>query len=156
MDNWNTSPRPSSSYSFSSSIIEGDCRGRRRRTRTMDGNGTKLLPNRRLHPTTAMMRQGSDDARPNRQDDPYTAASTRRRFGDECSCNSITANRHELAHWIFFVNRGEFRIGDYEEIINRAGCLSLLSNGSLCGTRQRSATSLGSYARSVSKLTRAI
>ena len=65
-------------------------------------------------------------------------------------------SRHELAHWIFFVNRGEFRIGDYEEIINRASCLSLLSNGSLCGTRQRSATSLGSYARSVSKLTMAI
>jgi TnpA family transposase len=26
--------------------------------------------------------------------------------------------RHELARWLFFANRGEFRTGDYEEIMN--------------------------------------
>ena len=29
-------------------------------------------------------------------------------------------SRHELARWIFFANRGEFRTGDYEEIMNKA------------------------------------
>ena len=33
--------------------------------------------------------------------------------------------------WIFFANRGEFRTGDYEEIMNKASCLSLLSNAVL-------------------------
>jgi hypothetical protein len=32
---------------------------------------------------------------------------------------------------LFFANRGEFRSGDYEEIMNKASCLSLLSNGVL-------------------------
>jgi TnpA family transposase len=36
--------------------------------------------------------------------------------------------RHELARWS---NRGEFRTGDYEEIMNKASCLSLLSNAVL-------------------------
>ena len=36
--------------------------------------------------------------------------------------------RHEVARWLFFANRGEFRTGDYEEIMNKASCLSLLSN----------------------------
>ena len=36
-----------------------------------------------------------------------------------------------LARWLFFANRGEFRSGDYEEIMNRASCLSLLSNAVL-------------------------
>jgi len=35
--------------------------------------------------------------------------------------------RHEAARWLFFANRGEFRTGDYEEIMNKASCLSLLS-----------------------------
>jgi len=39
--------------------------------------------------------------------------------------------RHELARWLFFANRGEFRIADYEEIMNKASCLSLLSNAVL-------------------------
>jgi TnpA family transposase len=39
--------------------------------------------------------------------------------------------RHELAHWLFFANRGEFRTGDYEEMMNKASCLSLLSNAVL-------------------------
>jgi TnpA family transposase len=40
-------------------------------------------------------------------------------------------SRHGLARWLFFANRGEFRTGDYEEIMNKASCLSLLSNGVL-------------------------
>lgn len=39
--------------------------------------------------------------------------------------------RHFLARWLFFANRGEFRSGDYEEIMNKASCLSLLSNAVL-------------------------
>jgi len=39
--------------------------------------------------------------------------------------------RHNLAKWIFFANQGEFRHGDYEEIMNKASCLSLLSNAVL-------------------------
>lgn len=40
-------------------------------------------------------------------------------------------HRHNLARWLFFANRGEFRSGDYEEIMNKASCLSLLSNAVL-------------------------
>src|SRR5215470_14075469 len=40
-------------------------------------------------------------------------------------------SRHGLARWLFFANRGEFRTGDYEEIMNKASCLSLLSNAVL-------------------------
>src|SRR5215470_15490672 len=36
--------------------------------------------------------------------------------------------RHALARWLFFANRGEFRTGDYEEIMNKASCPVLLSN----------------------------
>jgi hypothetical protein len=36
-----------------------------------------------------------------------------------------------LARCLFFANRGEFRTGDYEEIMNKASCLSLLSNAVL-------------------------
>jgi hypothetical protein len=32
---------------------------------------------------------------------------------------------------LFFANRGEFRSGDYEEIMNKASCLTLLSNAVL-------------------------
>jgi TnpA family transposase len=39
--------------------------------------------------------------------------------------------RHDLAKWLFFANRGVFRTGDYEEIMNKASCLSLLSNAVL-------------------------
>ena len=39
--------------------------------------------------------------------------------------------RHTLAKWLFFANQGEFRTGDYEEIMNKASCLSLLSNAVL-------------------------
>ena len=40
-------------------------------------------------------------------------------------------SRHALARWIFFANQGEFRATDLEEIMNKASCLSLLSNAIL-------------------------
>lgn len=41
-------------------------------------------------------------------------------------------SRHDLvARCLFFANRGEFRSGDVEEIMNKASCLSLLSNAVL-------------------------
>jgi len=39
--------------------------------------------------------------------------------------------RHILAKWLFFANQGDFRSGDYEEVMNKASCLSLLSNAVL-------------------------
>lgn len=39
--------------------------------------------------------------------------------------------RHKLPRWIFFANQGEFCTGDYEEIMNKASCLSLVSNSIL-------------------------
>ena len=39
--------------------------------------------------------------------------------------------RHSLARWLFFANRGEFRDGDLNEIMNKASCLSLISNAVL-------------------------
>ncbi len=39
--------------------------------------------------------------------------------------------RHTLAKWLFFANQGAFRTGDYEEVMNKASCLSLLSNAVL-------------------------
>jgi len=40
-------------------------------------------------------------------------------------------SRHYLARHIFFANQGEFKTADYEEIMNIASCLSLLSNAIL-------------------------
>lgn len=40
-------------------------------------------------------------------------------------------SRHYLARHIFFANQGEFKTADYEEIMNIASCLSLLSNAVL-------------------------
>ena len=37
-------------------------------------------------------------------------------------------SRHNLAKSLFFVNRGVFKTNDYEEIMSKASCLSLLSN----------------------------
>lgn len=34
-------------------------------------------------------------------------------------------HRHQLARCIFFANQGKFQVGDYEEIMNKASCLSL-------------------------------
>jgi TnpA family transposase len=39
--------------------------------------------------------------------------------------------RHALARTVFFANQGEFQTGDYEEIMNKASCLSLVSNAIL-------------------------
>jgi len=39
--------------------------------------------------------------------------------------------RHILAKSLFFANQGGFRFGDYEEVMNKASCLSLLSNAAL-------------------------
>lgn len=39
--------------------------------------------------------------------------------------------RHRIPRWIFFVEQGEFTTGDYEEIMNKASCLSLVSNAIL-------------------------
>jgi len=40
--------------------------------------------------------------------------------------------RHKLPlSWVFFANQGEFTTGDYEEIMNKASCLSLVSNAIL-------------------------
>ena len=36
--------------------------------------------------------------------------------------------RHGLARWLFFADQGEFRTSDIEAIMNKASCLSLLSN----------------------------
>lgn len=40
-------------------------------------------------------------------------------------------HRHALSRWIFFANQGKFQVGDYEEIMNKASCLSLASNAVL-------------------------
>ena len=40
-------------------------------------------------------------------------------------------HRHSLSRWIFFANQGKFQVGDYEEIMNKASCLSLVSNAIL-------------------------
>ena len=39
--------------------------------------------------------------------------------------------RHKLPCRIFFADQGEFTTGDYEEIMNKASCLSLVSNAIL-------------------------
>jgi TnpA family transposase len=40
-------------------------------------------------------------------------------------------SRHRLARWLFFAKQGAFQTGDYTEIMNKASCLSLLSNAVL-------------------------
>ena len=45
--------------------------------------------------------------------------------------------RHKLARRIFFANQGEFTTGDYEEIMNKASCLSLVSNAILYWNTQK-------------------
>lgn len=44
---------------------------------------------------------------------------------------NLGEHRHAVARYIFFANRGEFRSGDLDEIMNKATCLSLLSNAVL-------------------------
>lgn len=45
--------------------------------------------------------------------------------------------RHRLPRWIFFANQGEFTTSDYEEIMNKASCLSLVSNAILYWNTKR-------------------
>lgn len=44
---------------------------------------------------------------------------------------AVDKSRHSLAKLIFFDNRGVFKTSDYEEIMNKASCLSLVSNNVL-------------------------
>ena len=44
---------------------------------------------------------------------------------------NLGEHRHSVAKYIFFANRGEFRTGDLDEIMNKASCLSILSNAVL-------------------------
>jgi len=39
--------------------------------------------------------------------------------------------RHKLPRWVFFADQGEFTVSDYEEIMNKVSCLSLVSNAIL-------------------------
>jgi hypothetical protein len=77
--------------------------------------------------------QGPDDPRAHRQDDLHPALHSRGRppAAGPTPTQSGRVARHALARWLFFANRGEFRSGDYEEIMNKASCLSLLSNAVL-------------------------
>lgn len=45
--------------------------------------------------------------------------------------------RHKLPRRIFFADQGKFTTGDYEEIMNRASCLSLVSNAVLYWNTQK-------------------
>lgn len=45
--------------------------------------------------------------------------------------------RHKLPRWMFFANQGEFTTGDYEEIMNKASCLSLVSNAILYSDKSK-------------------
>lgn len=44
---------------------------------------------------------------------------------------NLGEQRHAVAKHVFFANRGEFRSGDLNEIMNKATCLSILSNAIL-------------------------
>lgn len=37
-------------------------------------------------------------------------------------------SRHTLARYIFFADQGSFKTNDYEEMMNKASCLSFVSN----------------------------
>jgi TnpA family transposase len=51
-------------------------------------------------------------------------------------------SRHALARRIFFANQGAFRVGDYEEIMNKVSALSLLSNAVLAWNSVRFAETM--------------
>jgi TnpA family transposase len=60
--------------------------------------------------------------------------------------------RHSLARWLFFANRGDFRDGNPNEIMNKTSCLSLLcyATPQSCGIRfvcRRSSINSGQTAR---------
>jgi hypothetical protein len=76
-------------------------------------------------------------------------ASSSRRFGDFFTSVASSSRSHKLqlnrgeyrhdlaARCLFFANRGEFRTGDVDEIMNKASCLSLLSNAVLVWNSKR-------------------
>jgi TnpA family transposase len=37
-------------------------------------------------------------------------------------------SRHTLARYVFFADQGSFKTNDYEELMNKASCLSFVSN----------------------------
>ncbi|WHA07450.1 transposase [Candidatus Megaera polyxenophila] len=37
-------------------------------------------------------------------------------------------SRHALARYVFFADQGSFKTNDYEEMMNKASCLSFVSN----------------------------
>ena len=37
-------------------------------------------------------------------------------------------SRHTLARYVFFADQGSFKTNDYEEMMNKASCLSFISN----------------------------
>lgn len=37
-------------------------------------------------------------------------------------------SRHTLARYVFFADQGAFKTNDYEEMMNKASCLSFVSN----------------------------
>lgn len=67
----------------------------------------------------------------------YCATATRRKFGDECSCNAIVPNASRTGALDLLCHSREFRTGDYEEIMNKASCLSLVSNAFSMNTPER-------------------
>ena len=82
------------------------------------------------------------------------AIAARLRYGELRSDTRLQLNRGEhrqaLARWLFFANQGEFQEGDYEEIMNKVSCLSLISNAVLLwNTIQIHVVSNGNYDLSV-------
>ena len=61
---------------------------------------------------------------------PPSRASAREAARQE-SAKDRGEERHQLARRLFFANQGAFQTGDDEEIMNKASCLSLLSNAAL-------------------------
>jgi TnpA family transposase len=57
-------------------------------------------------------------------------------------------SRHALARRVFFANQGAFRVGDYEEIMNKVSALALLSNAALAWNTVRIGEIVASLERS--------
>jgi hypothetical protein len=57
-------------------------------------------------------------------------------------------SRHALARRLFFANQGAFRVGDYEEIMNKVSALALISNAVLVWNTVRFAEIVAALERS--------
>jgi TnpA family transposase len=57
-------------------------------------------------------------------------------------------SRHALARRVFFANQGAFRVGNYEEIMNKVSALALLSNAALAWNTVRIGEIVASLERS--------